>query len=540
MDYFKLKNRSAIAGSTPIINTNDEINRLKKELDRCTTALTTSKSELEALEKQFQMKCDENRQLKDDENNALVEVAHYKEECQRLNGKLSLLDSELKHGDALEHQKKRLEELQDQIDDLQKINDDLNEECTKLRLSNAQLKEEKEKFNEILRTNEEQKRKLSADIDELKSERDKLNGQLENVQKECHELKNKYIEVSEAKDRINDELSQLRTTPRKSLPFNCTKCIDNKTLITKLEVENVELQTACSNHLRDIADLKESIKNLNNVVEMKKEYDTMLNELKVQAKEFSELVQSHHQTTTTTPRHRIESRDQSVSTTPDLEYNSEPATRREIEMKMSQIMSTKIKRLECESLQQMQEINRSVELLTGELHRALSDVKLREKEVELLKLTLLAERKAAGERLAKIQVELNANNQTLLMKVINENDELKRELQEKCEIEMAERESVEILKKQWHDTEASLLKDIQNLKNVIGEFETEKSQIIKRLNKKYESAVKRGDNYRVSQRDIHFPIWRLYALTINHQISISTGLCRCQGTAHPIRIVSHP
>lgn len=261
-------------------------------------------------------------------------------------------------------------------------------------------------------------------------------------------------------------------------------------------MENVELQNACSNHQREIAELKESIKNLNNVVEMKKEYDIMLNELKIQAKEFSELVQAHNAKNTPRP---IESRDQSVSTTPDLEYNSEPATRREIEMKMSQIMSSKIKRLESESLMQMQEMNRSVEILSGELQRALSDVKMREKEVELLKLTLLTERKASSERLAKIQVEMNSNNQTLLTKLINENDALKKELDEKTEIEMSERESVAILKKQWQDTESSLLKDIQNLKNIIGEFETEKSQIIKRLNKKYESAVKRGDNYRVSE-----------------------------------------
>lgn len=224
----------------------------------------------------------------------------------------------------------------------------------------------------------------------------------------------------------------------------------------------------------------------------------MLNELKIQAKEFSELVQVHNTKHETTPR-QIDTRDQSVSTTPDLEFNSEPVTRREIEKKMSQIMSSKIKRLESESMAQMHEINRSVELLTGELQQALSDVKMREKEVELLKVTLLAERKASSERITKIQVELNSNNQTLLTKLINENDDLKKELQEKTEIEMAERESVTVLKKQWHDTETSLLKDIKNLKNVIGEFETEKSQIIKRLNKKYESAVKRGDNYRVSK-----------------------------------------
>lgn len=229
----------------------------------------------------------------------------------------------------------------------------------------------------------------------------------------------------------------------------------------------------------------------------------MLNELKLQAKEFAELAQAHNtKYATTTPR-PVESRDQSVSTTPDLEYHSEPATRREIEMKMSQIMSSKIKRLESESLVQMQEINRSVELLTGELQRALSDCKMREKEVELLKITLLAERKASSERLIAIQVELNSNNQTLLLKLINQNDALKKELEDKSEIELSERESVEILKKQWHDTEASLLKDIRNLKNVIGEFETEKSQIIKRLNKKYESAVKRGDNYRVSNIGFH-------------------------------------
>lgn len=272
----------------------------------------------------------------------------------------------------------------------------------------------------------------------------------------------------------------------------------------QLEVENVEMQNACANHLREIAELKQSIQNLNNVVEMKKEYDVMLNELKVQAKEFSELVHAHNTTAknalTTTPR-PIESRDQSVSTTPDLEYNSEPTTRREIEMKMSQIMSSKIKRLENESLAQRLEIIRKVEQLTGELEKAVGDVKMREKEVELLKLTLLAERRVSGERLAQIQVELNAKNQAVWTKLCHEMDELKRELEEKCAIESAERESMAILKKQWQDTEASLLMDIRNLKNVIGEFETEKSQIIKRLNKKYESAVKRGDNYRVSLLD---------------------------------------
>lgn len=223
----------------------------------------------------------------------------------------------------------------------------------------------------------------------------------------------------------------------------------------------------------------------------------MLNDLKVQAKEFSELVQANNNAKSAAATPRIESRDQSVSTTPDIEYNSEAATRREIETQMSQIMSAKIKRMEGESLAQMQEVKRSVELLTGELQRALSEVKMREKEVELLKLTLLAERKASSERMAQIQVELNSNHQILLTRVLRENDDLKRELQEKCEIEVAERESVDVLKKQWNDTESSLLQDIKNLKNAIGEFETEKSQIIKRLNKKYESAVKRGDNYRV-------------------------------------------
>lgn len=208
LEYFK-KNRSSIVGSTPI-NTNDEINRLKKELDRCTSALNNSKLEIESLEKKLQSKMDENNQLKDDENNALVEVAHYKDECQRLNGKLSLLDSELKFGDALEHQKKRLEEYQDQIDDLQKMNDDMNEECAKLRLCNEQLVKEKDKCNEIVQLNEDLKRQLNATSDELKCERDKLKQQLDDVQKECYELKNKYIEVSEAKDRIVNELSQLR------------------------------------------------------------------------------------------------------------------------------------------------------------------------------------------------------------------------------------------------------------------------------------------------------------------------------------------
>lgn len=236
LDYFK-KNRSSIVGSTPI-NTNDEMNRLKKELDRCTTALAASKCEIDGLNQQLQSKMDENRQLKDDENNALVELAQYKDECQRLDGKLKLLDSELKYGDALEHQKRRLEKLQDQIDDLQKANDEMNDECVKLRACNEQLVKEKDKCNE---QNEELKRQLVPDAESLRCDRDKLNRQLDEIRKDHQDLMNKYVQVNEEKQQINCELIQLRqnetaatATPRKSLPTNCTKCIDSKTLITKV------------------------------------------------------------------------------------------------------------------------------------------------------------------------------------------------------------------------------------------------------------------------------------------------------------------
>lgn len=228
LDYFK-KNRSSIVGSTPI-NTNDEINRLKKELDRCTTALAASKCEMDALSKQLQSKIDENRQLKEDENDALVDLARYKEECQRLNGKLSLLDSELKYGDALEHQKRRLEEFQVEIDELQKANDDMHDECAKLRSCNEQLTEEKVKLDEL---NEELTRQLAVDHGQM-------NENLEQIQRVHQELKDKFVKVTEANERINDELVQLRQsepaagTPRKSIPVSCTKCVDNRTLITKV------------------------------------------------------------------------------------------------------------------------------------------------------------------------------------------------------------------------------------------------------------------------------------------------------------------
>lgn len=245
LDYFK-KNRPPLVGSTPII-TNDEINRLKKELDRCTTALNTSKYEIDSLEKQLQSKIDENKQLKEDENNALVEMAHYKEECQRLNGKLCLLDSELKHGDALEHQKQRLEELQDQIDDLQKMNDDMNDKCAKLRLRNEQLIQEKDtlndKYNDIVQNNESLKGRLNSNDTELKSERDKLKMLLDDTQKECYELKNKYIEVSEAKERVVDELSQLRqNNVHKELLTQIEKISSLETALTVAQLKCSQLE----------------------------------------------------------------------------------------------------------------------------------------------------------------------------------------------------------------------------------------------------------------------------------------------------------
>lgn len=245
LDYFK-KNRPPLVGSTPIIS-NDEINRLKKELDRCTTALNTSKYEIDSLQKQLQTKIDENKQLKEDENNALVEMEHYKEECQRLNGKLCLLDSELKHGDALEHQKQRLEEFQDQIDDLQKMNDDLNDECAKLRLCNEQLVKDKEtlndKYNDIVRINESQKSQHKSNDNELKCERDNLKMLLDDTQKECYELKNKYIEVSEAKDRAVDELSQLRKNDvHKELLMQIEKVSSLEKALTVAELKCSQLE----------------------------------------------------------------------------------------------------------------------------------------------------------------------------------------------------------------------------------------------------------------------------------------------------------
>lgn len=210
-DYFK-KNRSSLIGSTPI-NSNDEINRMKRELDRTTNALENSKYEIESLEKQLTLKIDENKQLKDDENNALVQMVHYKEECQRLNGKLCLLDSEFKHGDALEHQKQRLEALHDQIDELQKLNDDLSNECGRLRSCNEQLHTEKDefssKYNDVLQKNESLNEQVRSH-DEYKRELDKKKFLLDDAQNECNRLKNAYIEVSSAKNQIADELAELK------------------------------------------------------------------------------------------------------------------------------------------------------------------------------------------------------------------------------------------------------------------------------------------------------------------------------------------
>ncbi|XP_050068388.1 putative leucine-rich repeat-containing protein DDB_G0290503 [Anopheles maculipalpis] len=474
--------------------------------------------------------------------------------------------------------------LEDKIFSLQQAKLEADERIQTLDLENKQLSERCETLhNEV------------SSCAALKLEVEKQKFLLQDAQKECERLKRLYIEVSGAKEELGRELSTLRSQDsakqiavlqeqvvsleralqlaelkaselgklldkektnheellkevtagagassstidgkaQQSHGGSCTKCIDALTQISKLEIENLKLQSSCSSQLREIAELKvqlndqaATVTELHKRLDLKAERDQLLDELKEKAAQFEQIIRNQISTNSssttcdsaTSPLRRVSSsRDQSVGTDDPMTFEDPESRRqmRELEQKvreeMAKVYAGKVNQIEEKFVAQFNRFKENIDTLKNELYDRVAELKVRNQEVEVLKCAIVTEREKMGELLAQKdadarslfdkQSELMGKYKTELANGQQKVQFLERELQEKRELAANERQSMEKLIAQITAERKMFREREQEMNDRFKEVEMEYQKSLDLVTEKYQSAKKTALNYKKYAED---------------------------------------
>ncbi|KXJ68546.1 hypothetical protein RP20_CCG002785 [Aedes albopictus] len=596
--------RKHLIGSTPINpnafkNPEDRVAKLKQELLLCMNGQKEKRETIKRLESDLSTKEQEVQQLKKDESQALVQMNQYKEEAFRVNSKCKLLEAELDKLCKKDQSSSKLgrrssfdrqEALEDKIFALKQEKVELEEKCDKLERENQQFRERMKKLGSD-----------SQSLDAVKLELEKHKSLLKDAQNECERLKNLYIEMSGCKDTLNRELTTLRSQDSakeisvlrekvasleralqlaelksselakllerekiehekllrdlqekqhdssrdskelKQSTNNCVRCIDNLTELSKMEIQNLQLQNTCASHLKDINELKNALKEarttintLHEKLDLKAERDHLIDELKEKAIQFEQFMRgkstSHSSmsssgnsstkdsATSPRPQEKRQSRDQSVNTSSEYHEPNEVENRKaareqenRIREEMARAFAAEIKVIEEKFKEQYIKFEQNITELKKELHDRVNELLLRNKEIEVLKYAIVTEREKMTEILAKKDEDARRlfDKQAEVMKKYKSELEnahrkvqfLEGQLHEKRELIQAERESMEKLIKQVTE-ERKLYKEHEDeLIAKFKEMETEYNKSLEMMTEKYNSVKKTALNYKKYAED---------------------------------------
>uniref|UniRef100_A0A182S845 Uncharacterized protein n=1 Tax=Anopheles maculatus TaxID=74869 RepID=A0A182S845_9DIPT len=592
-----LRDRGAAAAGGGGGNSDNQVVRLKNELRVCMAGQKEKRDLIRQLETNLQTKDRELEQLKRDESETLVQMNQYKEDAFRQASKCRILEQELEKltGDGPPSKKDNNERsinrrrasgsdlrqesfLEDKVFTLQQAKLEADERIQLLDCENKQL-------SERCATLSSEATACAA----LKLEVEKQKFLLQDAQKECERLKRLYIEVSGAKDELGRELSTLRSqdsakqiavlqeqvasleralqlaelkaselgklldkekTDHEELLKQVTtgggtgtidgkaqhssgSCIDALTQISKLDIENLKLQSTCSSQLREIAELKvqlneqaATVTELHKRLDLKAERDQLLDELKEKAAQFEQIIRNQISTNSssttcdsaTSPPRRASSRDQSVGTDDDPMMIEDPETRRqmrELEQKvreeMAKVYAGKVNQIEEKFIAQFNRFKENIETLKHELYERVAELKVRNQEVEVLKCAIVAEREKMSELLAQKDTDARSlfDKQSELMgkykaELANGQQKvqfLERELQEKRELVASERQSMEKLIAQITAERKMFRERELEMNDRFKEVEVEYQKSLDLVTEKYQSAKKTALNYKKYAED---------------------------------------
>lgn len=296
----------------------------------------------------------------------------------------------------------------------------------------------------------------------------------------------------------------------------------------QLEIEALQAQTSCSNHLKDIHDLKKSLKQANNSIaelqaqmKMKREHDQMIIDLKKKAEQFEEFMRNQSPTRTDALNAISErnARDQCVSTDDDLltyelprsgsvaSVNSnDRSVERRMREEMARAMAVQIKAVENHYKENKREQEEYIRRLSLELSEMTKTLNARDQDITALKQCILSERAAIKEILAEkdADAESKLNKQHNAMIAMHADLEaahkrieyLTRELEDSSQQYNAERQSANKLMNEWKSELGALIERETILTQQIRQMENEHKAAVQTLNEKYAAAKKTAANYK--------------------------------------------
>lgn len=603
--YTFAASRKNLIGSTPINPSanktpEDRVVKLKQELLLSMNGQKEKRETIKRLEADLANKEKEIQQLKKDESLALVQMNQFKDEAFRVSSKCKILEAELEKL----HKKEQYESKQGRRSSYDK-QEALEEKIFSLKKEKAQLEDQVERLEKDNQELEERTKSIetnSQSLDAIKLELEKQKFLLKDSQSECERLKNLYIEMSGCKDALSRELVALKSQDtmkeisllrekvasleralqlaelksselakllekekishesllrelqdrhdssrdpkdKKHSSNSCARCIDNLTEISKMEIQNLQLQNTCASHLKDINELKNDLKearstinNLHEKLDLKAERDHLIDELKEKAAQFEHFMRAQNispnssssgnsstKDSATSPHPQQEkrmrsSRDQSVNTSSEYhelnEMESRKVTREQehkIREEMARAFAAEIKVIEEKFKEQFGKFEQNITELKKQLHDRVNDLLLRNKEVEVLKYAIVTEREKMTEMLAKKDEDARAlfNKQADVMKKFKtelDNTQrkvqfLERELQDKRELIQAERESMEKLIKQVNEERKMFHEREIEVIDKFKEIENEYNKSLEMVTEKYNSVKKTALNYKKYAED---------------------------------------
>lgn len=297
----------------------------------------------------------------------------------------------------------------------------------------------------------------------------------------------------------------------------------------QFDIKNLQLQTSCSNYLKEIHDLKKSLKQTHHTIgelekqmTIKEEHDKLITDLKQKAEQFEEFMRNqsptkHH--TLDSGRNCNRMQDQCVSTddllsvdTPSRSISSsspgsrDRSTERKIREEMARAMALKVKAAENYFKDQSRELEDHIQKLTIKLNEMQQALSARENDVSTLKQCILSERAAIKTILEKKdmeaqdehrkQYELLRHTRSELDTAYKRIDFLTKELQECGQQFYAKRHSMDKLMNEWKIELASYAEREGVFTQQIRQMENDHEKFIQNLNDKYIAAKKTAANYK--------------------------------------------
>lgn len=308
--------------------------------------------------------------------------------------------------------------------------------------------------------------------------------------------------------------------------------------LSQIENEKLQIQTICTNHLKEIHDLKKEINDLKTSIKhsdhiianlkkqsvLKTEHDQLIAEMKKKAEQFEQFMRDNDNSPNTPPtvdRSAVSLRDQCVSTedlvnnndrsssdnTPSIGSTEYRALEKRIREEMAKVTAQQIKDYQNQIKEEEKRFKEQMKLASEELDQAQIQIQLRDRDISALKQCIISERATFQEELQKkdheAETALERQNNMLvrsrdqLLAAHQKIDQLSRELDDALAQNRINYQRIN----QWNDERKNFISQEEQLKQRMVQMRADFDASSKALNEKIIKAKRTAASYKQYAKD---------------------------------------